>query len=150
MSVLPAQPNLEHLRRQARDLLRAAREKDAVAAGRLGAVAAPLTLAGAQLALAREYGFASWAALKAEVEVRSSEFGRLIEQFCRASISDWTGRAVRILKAHPDLGSQDFFAAVVLGEAALVRQALAEDRDLATRPDTATGWSPLHVACASR
>ncbi len=150
MPVLPVQPNIDHLRRQARDLLRAARSGDAAAAERLQVVAATLTLAGAQLALAREYGFASWASLKAEVEVRSSELGRVTEQFCRASIGDWTGRAVRLLEAHPDVASYSFFAAVVLGEAAMVRQALAADRGMATRPDPATGWSPLHVACASR
>ena len=37
------------------------------AAGRLGAVSPRLTLSAAQLALAREYGFQSWSALKAEV-----------------------------------------------------------------------------------
>ncbi len=150
MSVLPVQPNIDHLRRQARDLVRAARAGDAAASERLQAVAAPLTLAGAQLTLAREYGFASWATLKADVEVRSSELGRITEQFCRASINDWTGRAARMLEAHPDVASYSFFAAVVLGEAVIVRQALTADQGLATRPDTATGFSPLHVACASR
>ena len=37
---------------------------------RLRATSAPATLAGAQLAIAREYGFASWARLKREVERR--------------------------------------------------------------------------------
>jgi hypothetical protein len=56
---LPAKPSLDHLRRQARDLLRAARAGDTTAAGRIRAVADALTLASAQLAVAREYGFAS-------------------------------------------------------------------------------------------
>jgi hypothetical protein len=56
---LPAKPSLDHLRRQARDLLRAARAGDTTAVGRIRAVADALTLASAQLAVAREYGFAS-------------------------------------------------------------------------------------------
>jgi hypothetical protein len=56
MSVLPEQPDLDQARRQAKELLRAARAGDAAALARLAAVSAPLTLAGAQLALARELG----------------------------------------------------------------------------------------------
>ena len=62
MADLPARHGLDHLRRQARDLLRAARAGDTTAAGRIRAVADALTLASAQLAVAREYGFASWMA----------------------------------------------------------------------------------------
>jgi ankyrin repeat protein len=57
--VLPAQPNLEHLRKQAKALLRDWRRQD------------PGTrrqLADAQHELAREYGFATWAQLKEHVE----------------------------------------------------------------------------------
>ena len=52
MADLPARPSLDHLRRQARDLLRAARAGDTTAAGRIRAVADALTLASAQLAVA--------------------------------------------------------------------------------------------------
>jgi len=67
---LPARPNLGQLRRQAKDLLRAAKQADPAARARLAAVTGELTLASAQLAVAREYGFASWPRLKAEVERR--------------------------------------------------------------------------------
>jgi ankyrin repeat protein len=70
MADLPARPDLEQLRRQAKELLRAAREGDGAARERIAAVADRQTLAGAQLALAREYGFASWPRLKREVERR--------------------------------------------------------------------------------
>ena len=63
---LPARPHLDQLRHQARDLLRAARAGDASAARRIQAVSARLTLAAAQLVVARDYGFPSWARLKAE------------------------------------------------------------------------------------
>jgi ankyrin repeat protein len=56
---LPAQPNLEHLRKQAKNLLREWRQQDP---GTLR------QLADAQHELAREYGFATWANLKKQVE----------------------------------------------------------------------------------
>ena len=72
MADLSARPSLDHLRRQARDLLRAARAGDTTAAGRIRAVADALTLASAQLAVAREYGFASWTRLRDEVTARTA------------------------------------------------------------------------------
>ena len=70
MSQLPARPDLDQLRRQARELHQAARDGDARALRRLGQAPGPVTLSAAQLALARDYGFASWPRLKAEVERR--------------------------------------------------------------------------------
>jgi hypothetical protein len=70
MPGLPDRPDLDQLRRQARELLRAAAAGEPHAAGRLHAVSPRATLAAAQLVLAREYGFPNWAALKAEVARR--------------------------------------------------------------------------------
>ena len=61
---LPATPSLEHLKKQAKDLLREHRRKDPRA-----------TLAHAQHTLAREYGFRSWPALKAHVESGGGDGG---------------------------------------------------------------------------
>ncbi|HEV2399324.1 MAG TPA: ankyrin repeat domain-containing protein [Candidatus Sulfotelmatobacter sp.] len=79
--VLPADPNLEHLKYQAKDLLKTRAARDAVAAQRIREFhpkwtkasdeeifAAQFRLSDAQLAIAREYGFASWARLKRRVE----------------------------------------------------------------------------------
>ena len=54
---LPDRPDLEHLKKQAKALLRELRQRDANA-----------SLADALHALARDYGFASWPKLKAQVE----------------------------------------------------------------------------------
>lgn len=150
MAELPARPSLDHLRHEARDLLRAAQAGDPAAAGRIGAVSAAPTLASAQLALAREYGFASWARLKAAVQARTIDLGRQAELFCEASIRDWTGRAARMLAAHPELAGYNFATAVVLGDAARVQAEIARDPGLATRVDPRTGWTALHAACASQ
>ncbi|MFI6599538.1 hypothetical protein ACIBHX_25065 [Nonomuraea sp. NPDC050536] len=60
MPELPERPDLDQLRRQAKELLREARAGDRAALTRMGTVSPGLTLAGAQLAIAREYGFAGW------------------------------------------------------------------------------------------
>ncbi|HEX6355447.1 ankyrin repeat domain-containing protein [Actinophytocola sp.] len=70
MPDLPARPNLAQLRHQAKDLLHAAQRGDHDALTRVRAVSDRVILASAQLALARDYGFSSWAKLKLEVERR--------------------------------------------------------------------------------
>lgn len=70
MSELPRHPDLDQLRRQARELLRAAAAGDQRALDRLRAYSERVSLSAAQLAVAREHGFPSWAALRAEAERR--------------------------------------------------------------------------------
>jgi len=78
---LPSNPNLDHLKYQARDLRKAHAAHDRGVAQRLREFhprfkgtadneifAARLSLADAQLTIAREYGFKSWARLKAVIE----------------------------------------------------------------------------------
>jgi hypothetical protein len=67
MPELPGRPDLDQLRRQARELLRAAANGEARAVARIRVVSDRVTLSAAQLAVAREYGYRSWPALKAEV-----------------------------------------------------------------------------------
>ena len=70
MSQLPDRPDPDQLRRQARELHRAAQGGDAAALRRLQAASDKVTLSTAQLALAREYAFPSWRRLADEVERR--------------------------------------------------------------------------------
>jgi hypothetical protein len=70
MSQLPARPDLDQLRRHARELHQAARDGDARSLHRLGQASGTVTLSAAQLAIAHDYGFASWPQLTAEVERR--------------------------------------------------------------------------------
>src|ERR1700689_1506805 len=57
MPELPFPPDLDQLRRQARELLRAAAQGESDALARLHAVSDRVVLSAAQLAVAREYGF---------------------------------------------------------------------------------------------
>jgi hypothetical protein len=78
---LPSNPNLNHLRYQAKDLLKGHATRDPGVAQRLREFHprflraaddeifdAQLSLSAAQLAIAREYGFPSWARLKKHIE----------------------------------------------------------------------------------
>ena len=58
---LPEKPNLEFLKKQAKELLRSMQQGK---------------LADAQLALSKEYGFHNWAELKAHVQALTLKIGR--------------------------------------------------------------------------
>jgi len=150
MSTLPVRPNLDQLRRQARELLRAAQAGDATAVGRIRAVSDALTLTAARLAIAREYRYASWARLKAEVDARTMDLAEQAQAFCEASIRDWTGRAARMLAATPEIAGYNFATAVVLGDVDRVQDEIDCDPAAVTRPDARSGWIPLHAVCGSQ
>jgi ankyrin repeat protein len=97
--------NLEQLRKQAKELVRAARAGDADALTRLGDL--PVRLAGAQLVLAREHGHASWPALVHALETT-------VESFLAAATSGRCDRARRLLEARPEIAA-DPWAGLVLG-----------------------------------
>src|SRR5215472_4159642 len=74
---LPPRPSLESLRKQAKKLARDIAAGDVVAIARVRAqlpnADLPLTQRNAQLVIAREYGFAGWQDLTAEVSKRLSK-----------------------------------------------------------------------------
>jgi ankyrin repeat protein len=107
-SMLPERASLEYLRKLAKDRLRELRRTDPRA-----------KLAAALLAVAREHGFPSWRALKAELIKRQG---------------DWQTR---------------FFAACAAGDVETVRTMLAADPSLARIADANQphgGWTALHTA----
>ena len=94
MPDLPARPDLGQLRRQAKDLLRAAVSGDDDALARMHAVSDRLVLASAQLAIAREHGFESWPKLRVEV-LRRAMFDAVDVAGMRA-----------LLREHPELATR--------------------------------------------
>ncbi len=64
-----ANPGTDHLRHEARQLLRAAQAGDPDALRRINAVSERVNLSAAQFAIARQYGWRSWPALRHYVEV---------------------------------------------------------------------------------
>ena len=103
---LPAKPNLEHLRKQAKDLLRDFERGEPAAVERFGSIsAATPKLADAQHVIARDYGFADWAKLKHRVEeIRNAgKPGELLSLAVCASDAD---RVAHVLEEYPQLKSQ--------------------------------------------
>ena len=135
--------DVKQLKKQAKELVAAARAGDAEAVARFGDL--PLKLAGAQLVLAREHGYPSWPRLAAEVQARTAERGQRVDEFLVASIRDWTGQAARMLARDPWIAGYDFRTAVVLGDAVRVGEMLPRDPGLAARTDERTGWTALHA-----
>src|SRR5262245_41951607 len=100
---LPDRPNLEQLKNQAKSLLSGAKARDRDALRRfavlpslegrsLDAIAASdLALHDAQSVVAREHGFASWNALREEVESRTLSFDAAVDEFVRCATGGATG-----------------------------------------------------------
>jgi ankyrin repeat protein len=150
MPTLPANPNFDQLRRQAKELVGGARAGDRHALERIGGGSGEVTLATAQLAIAREYQFASWPALKAEVQARNRGLEDAVQMFLAASVGYRVGRAARLLAERPEIADYGLQTALVLGDVERVRHELAVDRGLVSRRDPRTGWTALHAVCASR
>jgi hypothetical protein len=92
---LPERPDLDQLRRQAKELRNAARRGDLVAAQRIGTHhpsvhASDVSLAVAQLVVARELGFSSWPKLKPAIDSLPTASEENTAAFVAASIE---GRA---------------------------------------------------------
>ena len=99
---LPPRPNLDQLKRQAKELLQAGR--------------AP-ALHDAQTLIAREYGFASWNKLREHVEEVTLEFDAAVNEFLEAATDGRGDRAERILALHPKIAAANLHTALVLGDA---------------------------------
>ncbi len=103
---LPARPNLEMQHKRAKELLRAAAAGDAAALTRIRALHPKppadeaLTLADAQLTVARGYGFASWAAMKHKIE---SLTRTPVERFLIALHEGDATRVRELLETHAEV-----------------------------------------------
>ena len=152
-SSLPARPDLDQFRRQAKELRDAARvgaqsAVERVARQGLETDRRAMTLAAAQLVIAREWGFASWPKLKAAVESRAA-LGRRVEAFVAASVEGRLRQAQRLLEQDADIARIDVRAAAVLGDAVGVGELVAAEPSRATAADRERGWPPLLYACYS-
>src|SRR5438874_1764970 len=115
---LPANPNLDQLKHQAKDLHKAHRAKVPAAAARIREhlpqsanasdaeiLAGTFTLTNAQQVVAREYGFASWPKLKAHVESIANSPANLLAR-CKAAANAGDAAALRgLLQRHPALAA---------------------------------------------
>lgn len=161
---LPDDPYLDQLRKQAKDL------RDLARAGVPGALALvaehhprgahAVSLAGAQLVVARHYGFASWPRLKHHVEV-ITEYRRAPDEvpagtdpaseFLRLACLRYGGDdspdrwrdARRLLAAHPGLQRASIHVAAAVCDQEAVTDLLRRDPGLAGRQGGPYRWEPL-------
>jgi hypothetical protein len=166
---LPSDPSLEHLKKQAKTLLARARARDDEALRWVREYhpdpPAELRLAGAQLVVARAYGFPSWPKLRAHLEVierytrnphRVERAADPADEFLRlASLtysSDDPARwaaAATMLAEHPELAHASLHAAAAAGDAAAACALLAEAaRDEAAAAGGATAARALLAEAA--
>jgi ankyrin repeat protein len=112
-----------------------------------------------QQALAREYGFGSWAALKQHVLERATpqqleqRAGLLLELACLSFGHDEPARSVRarkLLDRYPELSRVSIHTAAACGDRAHVERVLCEDPSAARRKGGPQGWEPLLFVCYSR
>src|SRR5215472_656548 len=141
---LPAKPNLEFLKKQAKELLQAFHQGDPAAIESFRSSDASPILAGALHVLAREYGFPSWPKLKDHVEslVRLMEPA---EALSKAVCASDAAKTAQLLERHPDLktrlnqpmanygGMQALLAAVQRSDRKTIDVLLQAGADINTR-----------------
>ena len=157
-SRLPGRPSFEHLRKQAKDLLSAYRAGDSSALARLRNAKASLsapggqhaaTLADAQFALAKEYGFESWPKLKRHVlitrrpaDYHEPTWGRATWDFFIEIYEGHEDRVREMLHGDPTLARAEYaylqplHYAVKAGRVGMVKVLLAAGAN-----PLAEGWS---------
>jgi len=107
--VLPTQPNLEHLKKQAKDLLHDFAQGNPAAVEQFNSVvstsaAAQPKLADAQHVIAHEYGFASWGKLKEHVQ-SLAPFDP-VKALVGAVHANDDAQVAQLLQQHPELKSK--------------------------------------------
>lgn len=146
---LPERPDLDQLKKQAKDLLDDIRAQRPEALARVPAnELAGFALADAQRVLAREYGFPSWTKLKERVELSGPALAA--RAIIHASLQGQADKVAAILQQHPRLSRVGINVAAVLGDATGVRDWLRHDPALATKKNDQSGWTPLLSACVGR
>ena len=161
---LPQDPNLEQLRKQAREFQRAVRAGDDEAralAVEFEPDAPPaFPLRSAQLVLARRYGFASWARLRHHVDIVTartwnpaavaSDAETPPDRFLRMVCLTYSGdpradlaAAAQLLHEHPELSAQTIATAAACADVEQVQRFLAADPAAAAAPTGPYGWAPL-------
>jgi ankyrin repeat protein len=142
---LPSRPNLDHLKKQAKDLLRLYEAGDPHAFERLRAslpsardthdaalTARGLRLHDMQSCVAREYGFPSWDALRAYVEHGQTDNpAHLLHRWLNFVYQHDAERprpdlAARMLADKPDLAATDPILACAVGDEDAIRRAIAQ------------------------
>ncbi|MFT4184888.1 MAG: ankyrin repeat domain-containing protein [Rhizobium sp.] len=157
---------VDSLKKQAKAFLKAVRSGDPSAHSRVAPYFADITEVGlqdVQLVLAREFGFSSWARLKAHLESndrQSMPQDQLVNQFLSlATVSYFSGipadplrfaDALKLLEAHPEVAGDSIHVAAMLGDADGVSRWLDRQPQLLDRKGGPHDLTPLMYAAYAR
>jgi ankyrin repeat protein len=173
---LPARPNLEQYKKQAKDL---ARDCGLAVPDEMARVRrnhprfhklseaemrnAPVSLTDAQLVLAREHGFESWPKFAKHIETLrviesvssiADPVAAFIEVACAprhaGHASGTLEHAEMILARYPHVAASNIYTAAILADEAVVKRFLVGDPGLATAKGGPHGWDALTHLCFSR
>lgn len=173
---LPADPNLEQYKKQAKDLAKnySLRIPDALARVRRHhprfqrrpesvAQASQINRTDAQLIIAREHGFESWPKFARHIEtinmIRSlgslrDPVAAFIEMACAPRHADHVSgtleHAEMILSRYPHVAISNIHTAAILGDESTIRNFLSRDPKSATATGGPHGWDALTHLCFSR
>ena len=153
---LPENPSLEHLRKQAKQLLASFRKGDANALRRLNSLPsrpAKVALHDAQSVIAREHGFPSWPKLVADVERIVATKGitdDVVAAFVDAATSDHSERCRRFLSLYPNFPRFNAVTALICGDVEAVRRSIGADAGFAATQLGSKIWTPLEYCTYSR
>lgn len=171
---LPDDPSFEHLRKQAKRLLKSIRAGEPNALAELrefhprssDAIANP-SLADVQLVIARTYGFANWSKLKRHLMAIEpfvwntpppprdpAALGDIFVRLACLVYGDWNRnnpeKARRFLNEHPEVAGASVYTAAAVGDVAIVRATIDGDPSLINVKGGPLHWEPLLYACYSR
>lgn len=173
---LPNNPSLENFKNQAKTLQRLVRAGDSGARELVQEFhpretdPAMFARADAQLVLARQHGFASWARLRSHLETvarytwrpvvepgptdtREQRIDEFVRQACLTYTADEPGRietARGLLATDPTLAQTSIHAAVTAGDTDATSRFLAADPSLAGAQGGPYNWEPLMYATYTR
>src|SRR5271156_1293760 len=174
---LPARPNLEQYKKQAKDLVKALAENPSSAdldrirrhhprfhnLPESEMQPARVSLTDAQLVIAREHGFESWPKFATHIEtltlIRSlaslpDPVGAFIEWAC-VPVHSWhvsgtLEHAAMILSRYPQVAAANIYSAAILADESTVRGFLSRDPKSATEKGGPHDWDALTYLCFSR
>jgi ankyrin repeat protein len=157
---LPARPNLDHLKNEAKALHKAFNQHASDAVRRIAdsiGSKETLKLADAQRAIAREYGFPTWALLRKHVRLAQPDRPAILAFLAACQEQDREG-AKRVIAASPEIANESLHVAAALGLAAESKRLLAADpAQISVRtgqppadPLLYLGYSPFHGESAER
>jgi ankyrin repeat protein len=146
---LPERPDLDQLKKQAKDLLADIRAQRPEALARVPSnELAGFALADAQRVIAREYGFPSWVKFKQHVETRNPVTAA--RALVQAALRGQPDAAADILREYPRLSRGSIHVVAALGDPIGVRDWLLHDPKLAVARGRESRWSPILFACVGR